>query len=118
MQFILFTKHAFLENSGGINMLNTIYDILGIIIEILATIVLVDETVIKIKNKNKSIISSMIRGILSSNLFTVSIIRMILAIILGKSIIENIFFAILWIICTISNFLYLITLESSNNKDI
>lgn len=62
MQFILFTKHAFLENSGGINMLNTIYDILGIIIGILATIVLVDETVIKIKNKNKSIISSMIRG--------------------------------------------------------
>ncbi len=43
-------------------MLNTIYDILGIIIGILATIVLVDETVIKIKNKNKSIISSMIRG--------------------------------------------------------
>ncbi len=43
---------------------------------------------------------------------------MILAIILGKSIIENIIFAILWIVCTISNFLYLITLESSNNKDI
>lgn len=37
---------------------------------------------------------------------------------IGKSIIENIFFAILWIVCTISNFLYLITLESSNNKDI
>ena len=36
-------------------MLNTIYDILGIIIGILATIVLVDETVIKIKNKNKDI---------------------------------------------------------------
>ena len=34
-------------------MLNTIYDILGIIIGILATIVLVDETVIKIKNKTK-----------------------------------------------------------------
>lgn len=99
-------------------MLNTIYDILGIIIGTITIISLLMEVDLKINNKNNSVINTTIRIVLRSNIFTLFIIRIILAIILEELIVINIIFAILWGLCSISGFLSLKTPDSNDNKDI
>lgn len=85
-------------------MLNIIYASLGLAILILAVIYLILITVLMIKKKYSNVASIKVRIVFTSILCALFIIKIIPAIMLGKSIVSEIFCAILWAICTVLGF--------------
>lgn len=94
-------------------MLNIIYTSLGLAIVILAVIYLILITVLLINKKYSNVASIKIRIVLTSILCALFIIKIIPAIMLGKSIVSEIFCAILWTICTLLGFW---SLRDAQNK--
>ncbi len=94
-------------------MLNIIYASLGLAILILAVIYLILLTVLMIKKKYSNVASIKVRIVFTSILCALFIIKIIPAIMLGKSIVSEIFCAILWAICTVLGFW---SLQDAYNK--
>lgn len=94
-------------------MLNIIYASLGLAILILAVIYLILITVLMIKKKYSNVASIKVRIVFTSILCALFIIKIIPAIMLGKSIVSEIFCAILWAICTVLGFW---SLQDAYNK--
>lgn len=94
-------------------MLNIIYASLGLAILILAVIYLILITVLMIKKKYSNVASIKVRVVFTSILCALFIIKIIPAIMLGKSIVSEIFCAILWAICTVLGFW---SLQDAYNK--
>lgn len=94
-------------------MLNIIYASLGLAILILAVIYLILITVLMIKKKYSNVASIKVRIVFTSILCALFIIKIIPAIMLGKSILSEIFCAILWAICTVLGFW---SLQDAYNK--
>lgn len=101
------TKLAFLKTSlGGITM-EIIYTSVGLAIFIVAVIYFVPFTVLMIKKKYCGIATIKVRLVFSSILFALFIIQIIPAVILGKSIVNDIIGAVLWAIYTVTIYLSL-----------
>ena len=94
-------------------MLNIIYASLGLAILILAVIYLILITGLMIKKKYSNVASIKVRIVFTSILCALFIIKIIPAIMLGKSIVSEIFCAILWAICTVLGFW---SLQDAYNK--
>ena len=94
-------------------MLNIIYASLGLAILILAVIYLILITVLMIKKKYSNVASIKVRIVFTSILCALFIIKIIPAIMLGQSIVSEIFCAILWAICTVLGFW---SLQDAYNK--
>ena len=88
-------------------MLNIIYTSLQLAIIILAVIYLILIIVLMIKKSYNNVASIKVRIVLSSIQCALCIINIILAIMLGKSIVIQIVCAILWAIYMITGFLSL-----------
>lgn len=101
------TKLAFLKTSlGGITM-EIIYTSVGLAIFIVAVIYFVLFTVLMIKKKYCDIATIKVRLVFASILLALFIIQIIPAVILGKSIVNDIIGAVLWAIYTVTIYLSL-----------
>lgn len=96
-------------------MSEIIYASVGLAILILAVVYLVFITVLMIKKKYSNVASIKVRIVFTSILFALFIIKIIPAIVLGKSIGNDIFCAILWAICTVTGYL---SLKDEKNKTV
>lgn len=88
-------------------MLDIIYNGLGVAIVVLAVIYLILITVLMVKHAYDNVASIKVRIVFTSILFALFIFKMIPAVMLGKSIGNEIFCAILWAICTVLGILCL-----------
>lgn len=96
-------------------MSEIIYASVGLAILILAVVYLVLITVLMIKKKYSNVASIKVRIVFTSILFALFIIKIIPAIVLGKSIVNDIFCAVLWAICTVIGYL---SLKDAKNKTV
>lgn len=96
-------------------MLEIIYASLALAILILAVVYLIFSTVLMSKKKYLNVASIKVRLVFTSILFALFIIKIILAIVLGKSIGNDTFCAILWAICTVIGYL---SLKDAKNKTV
>lgn len=94
-------------------MSEIIYASVGLAILILAVVYLVLITVLMIKKKYSNVASIKVRLVFTSILFALFIIKIIPAVVLGKSIGSDIFCAVLWAICTVIGYL---SLKDAKNK--